>query len=151
METSADPEPAENAPKYRKLGFVARWLSMRLVINKVMPIMFSKSFMQDETRASERDYWKEKICANHRVGIRNALEGVITRQAMYNELDKINTPTLIIVGDEDTATVPAKSERMHELIKNSKLVVIRNAGHSSSIEEPEQVNKAIEEFLTNLP
>ena len=68
---------------------------------------------------------------------------------MIDELGKINTPTLIIVGDEDTATVPAKSERMHERIKNSKLVVIKNAGHSSSIEEPEQVNKAVEEFLVN--
>lgn len=150
METSADPEPADNIPKYRKLAFVARWLSMRLVVNKVMPIMFSKTFMQDESRAAEREHWKEKICANHRVGIKNALEGVVTRKPMYDELDKINTPTLIIVGDEDTATVPAKSERMKERIKNSKLVVIKNAGHSSSIEEPEQVNKAIEEFLRGI-
>lgn len=148
METSADPEPAENIPKYRKLAFVARWLSMKLVINKVMPIMFSKKFMQDESRASEREHWKQKICANNRVGIRNALEGVVTRKGMYDELDKINTPTLIIVGDQDVATVPAKSERMQARIKNSKLVIIEGAGHSSSIEEPVQVNKAIEDFLS---
>ena len=121
---------------------------MKLVINKVMPLMFSKKFMQDESRASEREHWKQKICANNRVGIRNALEGVVTRKGMYDELDKINTPTLIIVGDQDVATVPAKSERMQARIKNSKLVIIEGAGHSSSIEEPVQVNKAIEDFLS---
>lgn len=146
METSADPEPVDNVPKYKKLGIVARWLSMKLVINKVMPIMFGQKFMNDESRAGEREKWKGKIISADRVGINRALVGVITRKGVYEQLDKINTPTLIIVGNQDTATVPAKSERMHARIKNSKFVIIEGAGHSSSVEEPEQVNKAIEEF-----
>lgn len=149
METSSDPEPADNVPKYKKLGFVARWLGMKLVINKVMPIMFGKKFINDESRSAKREEWKQRIISADRIGINRALFGVITREGVYEQLDKINTPTLIIVGDQDTATVPAKSERMHERIKNSKFVIIEGAGHSSSIEEPEQVNKAIEEFLVN--
>ncbi len=51
------------------------------------------------------------------------------------------------MGDQDTATTPAKSERMHTQIKNSKLVVIPNAGHTSTVEEPEAVTKEMESFL----
>jgi pimeloyl-ACP methyl ester carboxylesterase len=54
---------------------------------------------------------------------------------------------LIIVGDQDVATVPAKSERMQAAIPGSKLVVIPGAGHSSTIEEPAAVNTAVAEFL----
>jgi hypothetical protein len=31
LETSADPEPEENVPRYRLLNFVARWFGLRLV------------------------------------------------------------------------------------------------------------------------
>jgi pimeloyl-ACP methyl ester carboxylesterase len=120
---------------------------MRLVADRVMPIMFGQKFMRDASRRDEREKWKQKLISVNRVGMRRALEGVITRKSVYEELEIIDTPTLIIVGDEDVATVPAKATRMHEKIKNSKLVIIEGAGHSSSIEEPDRVTKAIESFL----
>jgi len=50
LETSADPEPQENVPKYHRLNFVARWIGLWAVINKVMPIMFSQSYLNDRAR-----------------------------------------------------------------------------------------------------
>jgi 3-oxoadipate enol-lactonase len=55
-----------------------------------------------------------------------------------------------MVGDQDKATVPAKSEFIHRHIPQSILIYIINAGHSSTIEEPEQVNKAIDDFLDGI-
>jgi 3-oxoadipate enol-lactonase len=68
---------------------------------------------------------------------------------VYDQLNKIDTPTLIIVGDQDIATVPEKSKRIHERISKSKLVMIPNAGHMSPVEEPEAVNTALDGFLTS--
>lgn len=150
METSADPEPAENVPRYKRLAFIARLFGFRLIANKVMPIMFGKAFMTDPARTALREEWKRKMIANNNVGITRAVKGVITRHGVYDDLDKISMPTLIIVGDQDTATVPAKSQRMHDRIKNSKLVIIKDAGHSSSIEEPEAVTGAMKEFFESL-
>ncbi len=90
------------------------------------------------------------MIGNHRIGIRRALRGVIERKPIYDELGKVNTPTLIIVGEEDVATVPAKSERIHEKIKGSRLIKIPRAGHSSSIENGEDVNRHIKDFLVSL-
>ena len=150
LETSADPEPDETVPKYSLLNFIARWLGLRIVVGQVMPILLGKTFMSDPSRKALRDTWREYIVSHNRLGITRAVKGVIDRNGVYEQLDKITTPTLIMVGDEDIATVPEKSERMHAKIQGSQLVTIPNAGHSSTIEEPDFVSDAIVQFLNDL-
>lgn len=147
IETSAEAEPKENVGRYNMLNFVARWFGLSLVIGKVMPIMFSQTYLADDDRAAERAHWRQQIVGNHRIGITRAVRGVVDRQGVDDQIGKIATPTLIIVGEEDVATVPAKSERMHAAIPGSSLVRIPRAGHSSTIEEPAAVNAAMTEFL----
>ena len=65
----------------------------------------------------------------------------------YEDLPKIKTPTLVIVGKEDIPTPVAKAKRIAEKIPGAKLVIIPDAGHLCTVEEPEAVSKAIEEFL----
>jgi pimeloyl-ACP methyl ester carboxylesterase len=152
METSADPEPAENAPKYRAMGLVGRVfgrLGFRLVAGRVMRIMFGRKFLDDPGRAAERAEWRSRLMANHSVGITRALAGVIDRNAIHHELGKIRCPTLVMVGDQDVATVPAKAERIRDAIAGARLVIIPGAGHTSSAEEPAFVNAALEEFLAS--
>ena len=150
LETSADPEPEENAGRYRLLNFIARWFGFRAVAGRVMPIMFGQKFLTDPSRGEDRARWRERLMSNHRVGVTRAVKGVIGRDGTYEQLHRIQVPTLIVVGDEDVATVPAKSERMHQRIDGSKLVIIPGAGHTSTVEEPAAVNAAIEEFLGGL-
>jgi pimeloyl-ACP methyl ester carboxylesterase len=150
IDTSADPEPEENKAGYRKLNFVARWFGLRPVVKQVMPIVFGKTFMNDPARENERKYWADLICKNNKKGISRAVNGVIDREGVYDTIGEIDRPTLIIVGEEDTATVPAKSERIQNKISGSKLVLVPRAGHSSTIEEPDAVNTALDEFLQSL-
>lgn len=147
LETSADPEPAENAPKYRALNFVARWIGLWAVIGRVMPIMFGQTFLNAPTRKAERQRWAKAITGNHRIGITRAVMGVIDRNGCADMLGRIDIPVGIGVGDEDVATVPEKSERMHRAIKGSELVVFKGAGHSSSIETPDQVCALVERTI----
>ncbi len=150
VDTSADPEPEENLLKYRLLSLIARWIGPWVVAGRVMPIMFSQSFLSDPARAEARKRWRQYLVANHRIGVTRAVRGVITRQGVYEELDRIRVPTLIVVGEEDVATVPERSERMHARIPNSRLVTIPNAGHMTPAEQPEAVDRALEEFLGRL-
>ncbi|HET7229167.1 MAG TPA: alpha/beta fold hydrolase [Longimicrobium sp.] len=153
METSADPEPAENVPRYRMLGGIARVLGrvgMRLVMPRVMRIMFGRKFLDDPAREAERRLWRQRGMENDPVGVTRALQGVIDRKPVYDELGRIRCPTLVMVGDQDVATVPAKAERIHGAIAGSRLVVIPGAGHTSSAEEPEFVNAALAEFFSTV-
>jgi 3-oxoadipate enol-lactonase len=147
LETSADPEPPENIGKYKTMAFVARWLGVGLVASRVMPIMFGQKFMHDASRAGLREEWRRRFMGNHKAGVQRATLGVVNRQDVYEQLNKIKTPTLIMVGDQDVATVPAKSQRMHERIAGSRLVIIPGAGHTSTVEEPDFVNVVLAEFL----
>lgn len=150
METSAEPEPVRNIPKYRMFYRVARILGPGAVAGRVMPIMFGQTFLNDPARAKERAEWRTRASTNHRVGIGRATEGVVSRKGVTDEIGAITLPTLIIVGDQDVATVPDKARRIHELIAGSRLVVVPGAGHTSTIEEPEAVTAAIEAFLGDL-
>ncbi|MDA5093866.1 alpha/beta hydrolase [Aliiroseovarius sp. KMU-50] len=147
IETTADPEPSENVPRYRLLNFIARWFGLGVVVGRVMPIMFGQTFLADKTRATERNKWRRALADGDRHGITRAVRGVIDREGVLDDLSQISLPTLILVGDEDVATTPDKSERMHGAITGSELVTIPGAGHSSPIEEPQRVTSAIRAFL----
>lgn len=150
VETSADLEPEENIPKYKLLSYIARVFGAGIVADRVMPIMFGKKFLNDPNRAHKREEIRRQWAAANRVGVMRSVMGVINRRGVYDELSNIVVPTLIMVGDSDVATVPAKSERIHEQIRGSKFVTIPDAGHSSSIEEPDFVNGQISTFLSTL-
>jgi len=149
LDTSADPEPAENVPRYRLLNAVARWFGLRWVIGRVMPIMFGRTFLTDPAKASERAHWRAQLTGNRR-SIYRAVNGVVERAGVAEELGNVRCPTLVVVGEEDVATVPAKSERIRALIAGAELVRIPGAGHSSSVEQPEAVTAAIAAFLARV-
>jgi 3-oxoadipate enol-lactonase len=147
LETAADPEPAANVPKYKRLTFVARWLSLGLVADRVMPIMFGQRFLTNPARAAQRAEWRRRLLANHRVGITRAVMGVIARPGVEDELGQIRAPTLVISGDQDVAVVTERSRRMQERIPGARLAIVPGAGHTASVEEPAAVNAALQEFL----
>lgn len=64
-----------------------------------------------------------------------------------NNLSKIDVPVLIITSEDDVITPLEKGVYLAENIKNSKLINIKDAGHLSPIEQPEQVNAAISNFV----
>lgn len=147
LDTSADPEPETSRHQYGMLNFVARWLGLGLVVNRVMRILFGRTFLADPSRDALKRQWRARVVANDRIGITRAVRGVIDRAGVQDELDRVRVPTLIIVGEEDVATPRSKAERIHAGIAGSRLVVIPRAGHSSTVEEPEAVSAALRSFL----
>ncbi|HVO31190.1 MAG TPA: alpha/beta fold hydrolase [bacterium] len=143
LETSADSEPPENVPKYRRLAFVARWFGLRLVKTPVMKIMFGKTFLADPAREADRAEALRELLSLDVPGMIRALEGVITRAAVYDDLVKITAPTLVVVGEEDVATVPAKAERIAARIPGARLHKVPGAGHTSSWEQPARITELI--------
>ena len=150
IETSADGEPPENVGKYRMMAWIARQLGTSLVAGRVMPIMFGRTFLTDPARAAERRALRARLLANDRKGVALATKGVIMRAPMTAELSRISVPVLVIVGEEDAATPPEKSEALARGIAGARLVRIPQAGHTSTIEQPKLVTGAIATFLRDL-
>ena len=52
-------------------------------------------------------------------------------------LHRIDIPTLLIWGEVDQDVKPSYGETFRDLISNSRMVVIPDAGHSPHVEQPE--------------
>ena len=149
MNTTAEPEPSANIPRYRMMNWAARLFGVRTVLSGVTPIMFGKSFLKTPGRDADRALGRAMLLQNRRSAWR-AVNGVMERQGFEKEVKYINLPTLVLVGEEDIAISAAHSEPLAQLIPNARLVRIPHAGHSSSLEEPAAVTQAITQFLASV-
>jgi 3-oxoadipate enol-lactonase len=83
-------------------------------------------------------------------GAAAGLRGMAERSDHTALLEKINVPTLIIVGEKDELTPPFEAVKMNQRIKNSRLVRISRAGHLSPIENSAEFNRAVANFLIKI-
>jgi len=147
METAGDAEPWQNVPKYAAMSFLARFVGIRPFVPAVMKIMFGRTFRSDRERAALREGLARELIANDLTGMRRALHGVISRTPVgAEELARIRAPVLVVSGEEDTAVASARSMRLAAQIPGAKFVRLPRAGHTSSMEEPEAVNRILGEF-----
>ncbi len=68
----------------------------------------------------------------------------------FNVMDSIASlmvPALIVCGTDDSLTPQKYSRYLNEAIEGSRLVLIEDAGHMVMREKPEEVNRAVEEFV----
>ncbi|HEV2594096.1 MAG TPA: alpha/beta fold hydrolase [Sphingomicrobium sp.] len=59
----------------------------------------------------------------------------------------IETPTLILVGDEDRVTPPELSRELAHLIPHARIEVIAGAGHLGNLERPLAFNCLVSDFI----
>lgn len=72
------------------------------------------------------------------------------RPDAWSRLEDINTPALLIVGDEDFTAIVDRHETLSESMPNVFAVVLEGAAHIPSIEKPELVNSLLLQFLDAL-
>lgn len=115
---------------------------------------FNEEFIKKIFSKDAFDNKKELVKNIHHVIYANSQNSIIMGQVALAErsetcsaLDKINVPTLILCGSEDDVTPLEQSELMNSSIKDSVLHVIHNAGHVSNLEQPDEFNNYVLDFL----
>lgn len=81
--------------------------------------------------------------------MRETFKKVINLDLTEN-LKEIKSPCLLIWGENDKDTPLYMAKIMERKIKDSGLVVLKNAGHFSYLDSPYQYNTIVENFLNNL-
>jgi pimeloyl-ACP methyl ester carboxylesterase len=74
-------------------------------------------------------------------------QAIIGRPDSRPGLPAITCPTTIIVGEGDEATPPELSREIAAGIHGSRLVMIPDSGHLSTLEQPQAVTKALVEWM----
>ena len=77
--------------------------------------------------------------------------GMAERPDSVRDLEHINLPTLIVIGEEDTLATAADGELMRKNIPGSRLNIIPKAGHYAPWERPEAVAPLLRQFLDFVP
>ncbi len=67
---------------------------------------------------------------------------------VMERLGQIRCPTLVLCGEDDKLTPVKYAHYLRDHIPGATLAIIPHAGHMVMMEQPEQVNRAIEEFLS---
>jgi len=89
------------------------------------------------------------IVQNSVAGIDAGIHALMGRPDSTADLAHVSTPTLVIVGEEDVVTPVSESELLQRSIARSRLVVLPQAGHLSSLEAPEDFTRALGDFLSS--
>lgn len=72
---------------------------------------------------------------------------IMTRPDSRPVLGSIRCPTLVLVGDGDESTPPDRAAEIAQGISGSRLVTIPEAGHLTTIEQPDRVTQALVDWL----
>jgi pimeloyl-ACP methyl ester carboxylesterase len=96
-----------------------------------------------------REAWMEQVQTDPRVRYTDLLA---CRGADFTaRLSAVKSPALVITGKDDRFAPSEKAAEVQRAIPGAKLAVIEDAGHTLASEKPEEFNRAVEQFLAELP
>ena len=69
------------------------------------------------------------------------------RADQLKTIQSMNIPVLIMCGSEDKLCTVERHEMMHNMISDSDLKIINNAGHMPTLEQPRETTEVLKEWL----
>jgi 3-oxoadipate enol-lactonase len=148
VDTKAEADTPQAKEGRAKMIDLVRSSGAAAVAEQMLPKLIAPGTLQSRPDVVRSLRAMMENCPPHT--IEYALTAMRDRPDRMGELSSIGVPALVIVGDGDAITPPSVAEAMQKQIPGAKLDVIRGAGHMSPMEQPEQVNRAIERFLSSL-
>jgi 3-oxoadipate enol-lactonase len=118
------------------------------IVDEMVQVLLSQAAI--ETRPDVVSRVRRIALQNQPGALAAAQLGMAARTDSAEMLAAADCPSLVIVGSEDRLSTPGETRGWQERMPNSRLAVIEGAGHLSNIEQPDQFNRAVAEFITTL-
>jgi pimeloyl-ACP methyl ester carboxylesterase len=114
-------------------------------VNAQLPKLLAESTYRN--RPDKVEEAKRMMMKASPAGIAAVQQGMAARPDSNATLTSINVPTMVICGEGDGLTPPLEMEMMHRSIRGSVFRKIAKAGHYSPFEQPEEIHRAVRDFL----
>ena len=89
-----------------------------------------------------------QMCLDQNQAIFDAqIDALLGRPEQEALLARIDVPTLVMTGELDTWSPPARHEAIAGQLADSTLIIVEGAGHMLPLEAPDAVNQAIADWL----
>jgi pimeloyl-ACP methyl ester carboxylesterase len=147
MDTAAGEEPLIKRLKYQAMFLVLRALGIQPLLGTAMRLMFHRATLGDPSRRAEMTAWRERIGASDPRALMRFGNAIFARGSVLEQLHRITTPTLVMVGEHDRATPPVCARRIAEAIPGARLEVIPRAAHLCTVDAAEAVNAVLVPFI----
>ena len=111
----------------------------------MMEKLFAPSTLRDRPDVAETA--RNIMLATPPEGAAAALRGMAARQDSLDVLPQISVPTLVICGEHDAISTVDEMRGIAQQIPGAEYIQIADAGHMSPLENPQEVDTAIRDFL----
>ena len=145
LDTSARPETPDQTERRRPQIALAESGRFAEVPALQFPVFVHRNRQGDEALRERVRIMAEETGAQAFLRQQHAL---MTRADSRPSLTAIRCPTLVLVGDGDELTPPALSQEIVAGVAGSRLVIVGDCGHLSTMERPDAVNRALVEWMT---
>ncbi|HXF53609.1 MAG TPA: alpha/beta fold hydrolase [Hyphomicrobiaceae bacterium] len=144
LDTNARADRPEQTADRRRLIALARAQGTRRVQELLLPRLIHPERLKDAALVASVLKMAEDTSP---AAFERQQEAIVGRPDNRPLLAHIRCPTLIIVGAEDQMTPVKVAQEMRDGIAGSRLEVIADCGHLSTLERPEAVNRLIQQWL----
>jgi pimeloyl-ACP methyl ester carboxylesterase len=121
-------------------------MTLEEVVRQAMPFCFSQEFMERNPDIVDTRVAKQLEYPTPARGATRQAEAIMGHDT-YELLPKIEPPTLVIAGDGDRLIPVENSRILASRIPGAELVILKGVGHEFFIENAEEANKAVLDFL----
>jgi pimeloyl-ACP methyl ester carboxylesterase len=152
LDTSAGPENPETLPGYeqlREMLVAGDDAAKSQAADAAQLVLYGQTWRDANPEGLAHE--KQLMLSHDPAGLNLACRAVFDRGDVTDRLGEIQAPTLVICGEEDTATPPERAQELADGIPGAELAMIPKAGHHSPIENPQPVTDALEAFLARIP
>jgi pimeloyl-ACP methyl ester carboxylesterase len=123
--------------------YVKLWLARSGVRSNLQNVVYNQTLIDDEMMFGYLQPFLEDDIFRALTRMIRDREGDLEEKA----LKEIQTPCLLIWGDHDRVVPLRTGKKLHQDLPNSKLVVLKEAGHLVLEEKPKEVADHMKEFI----
>ena len=121
--------------------------SIKLVIAKCVSPMFNLNFLKPLRKRIYKFIGSEDYTATPY--LKETFVKIINED-LRDDIKRIQNPTVIIWGENDSETLVSMAYEMKSLIHNSKLYIIKGAGHYVFLDQPNEFTTILNNTLNEL-
>ena len=118
---------------------------MGIAVDSISTTLLAKRTVNEKSEVVARV--REMVLNTDPQGAAAAQIGMAMRRDYADDLSTVSVPTLIFAGSEDGVRKPEDADFIYQRIKNSRLEVLTDAGHLMNMEQAEEFNQKLLEFL----
>lgn len=144
LDTSGRADTPEQSARRRELIAMSEVGKFRGVTDRLLPILIAQNRLEDEALTTRVKAMAESVGAEAFYRHQNA---IMCRPEFLSQMAGYDLPALVACGRQDVLTPVELHEEMAATIPNSRLVIVEESGHLSTMEQPQAMTALLRQWL----